>query len=335
MLQKTSLLAGLGLLTSLALLACVDSGTTTTDGGSTTEQDTGTSAGATEGTGATSDASTTGGPSTTTDDPATTADPSAGDTAANGDDCVVNLDCASRVCEKFTTPEVGVCVDPPDGGSTRVMGTIRDLEGGAPVGGAELRVLAAASALGDPTAASPLFMGTADGAGVYDFESPGPISAPIGIVGLLVEAGRYPTATGLAKPVAGSSYGPAADVWDLWVLSDATLGAWNGLLQADAALTDFLPLGDKGGVVGIVRDSTGQPMAGAVVESKNPGSAAMIRYLAEDGASFTSDMTSSNGLFVLVAPMLAEEFTVAGADVVGTAGSAMTGAVFVMALNVP
>ncbi len=339
MLQKTSLFAAVVI--ALTASACGDSDGETTASSSTTDQATGTdgaTTGASATTGATGGAtmaSTTAGPMTSGTS-SSSGDPSAGDTAANGEDCAVNLDCASRVCEKFTTTEVGVCVDPPEGGATRIMGTVRNLIDGAPFPSAELRVLAALDALSDPTAATPLFTGTADGAGVYDFTSPTPIDAPIGTIALLVEDGHYPTATGIARPVGGNSYGPAGDVFDLWVLPDATLTDWNGYLQGDDALAEFVPLGEKGGVVGVVRDSSGDPMAGAVVESTiGDGSVALIRYLAEDGMSFTSDMTSSNGLFILVAPQLAEEFTVAGTDAVGTAGSAATGAVFVMALNVP
>lgn len=337
MLQKTSLFAAVVI--ALTASACGDSGGETTASSSTTDQATGTdgattAASATTGaTGGATMASTTAGPMTSGSSTGT--DPSAGDTAANGEDCGVNLDCASRVCEKFTTTEIGVCVEPPEGGKTRIMGTVRNLLDGAPFPGAELRVLAALDALSDPPAATPLFTGTADGAGVYDFTSPASVDAPIGIIALLVEDGYFPTATGIARPVGGSSYGPAGDVFDLWVLPDATLTEWNGYLQGDAALAEYVPLGEKGGVVGVVRDSSGEPMAGAVVESTiGDSSVALIRYLAEDGMSFTSDMTSSNGLFILVAPQLAEEFTVAGTDAVGTAGSAATGAVFVMALNV-
>ena len=339
MLQKTSLFAAVVI--ALTASACGDSGGETTASSSTTDQATGTDAATTAGsatTGATGGATmagTTAGPMTSSTSSSTTEDPSAGDTAANGEDCMVNLDCASRVCEKFTTSETGSCVEAPAGGSTRIMGTVRNLIDGAPFPGAELRVLAALDALSDPPAAT-LFTGTADGAGVYDFTSPEALSAPIGVIALLVEDGHYPTATGIARPTGGNSYGPAGDVFDLWVLPDATLSEWNGYLDGDAALAEFLPLGEKGGVVGVVRDSGGNPMAGAVVESTiGDGSVAMIRYLAEDGMSFTSDMTSSNGLFILVAPQLAEEFTVAGTEAVGTAGSAATGAVFVMALNVP
>jgi hypothetical protein len=85
-----------------------------------------------------------------------------------------------------------------------------------------------------------------------------------------------------------------------------------------------LPLGENGGVIGLVRDTTGAPVAGAQVVPTSDTSMAFIRYLAEDG-TFTADMTSATGHFVIIGPGLGETFTVqmGGMDVsgVGTAGS--------------
>ena len=80
-------------------------------------------------------------------------------------------------------------------------------------------------------------------------------------------------------------------------------------------------------------------MAGAQVVPVNPGdSTALVRYLNDDGATFNDQASSSNGVFVLVSPSLAEEFQVdMGGNTIstdnGTAGSA-SGAVFTMIMNV-
>ena len=98
--------------------------------------------------------------------------------------------------------------------------------------------------------------------------------------------------------------------------------------------------GDKGGVVGKIRNkNTGAGIAGAKVVPVTEPSNALIRYLNEAGDAFVSDATSSSGIFVLVAPGLAEEFTVdiggsVIAETTGKAGSASTGAVFMLILGV-
>jgi hypothetical protein len=95
-----------------------------------------------------------------------------------------------------------------------------------------------------------------------------------------------------------------------------------------------------GGVVGLVRDkTTGDPLANAKVVSTVDGSGAVIRYLNQAGDGFTEDVTSDQGVFVLVKPALAEVFEVEvdGVLVEGVtvrAGTA-SGAVFTGIFNVP
>jgi hypothetical protein len=91
-----------------------------------------------------------------------------------------------------------------------------------------------------------------------------------------------------------------------------------------------------GGVVGFVRDAaTGTPIAGATVASTDGGTESVVRYLAADGMSFTSDATSDNGIFLIVNPALPEDFVamVDGAEHgSGTAGAA-PGAIFVLVME--
>jgi hypothetical protein len=106
--------------------------------------------------------------------------------------------------------------------------------------------------------------------------------------------------------------------------------------MTDPEFTDFLPLGELGGVVGFVRDGAGAAKAGAKIISSDNGDAttAKIRYLADDGMSFNSEMTGTTGIFVLVSPGLGEHFMVEGGTAIGTAGSAKK-AVFVLILTEP
>ena len=329
--------------TAAALAACGgEKGTSDADastGGGTMPITTtdGTSTGGTTDTPTTTGATTDGG----TTDAETTETPTSsgttmvgGETAADGDACTANGDCASVACLKYRDLVEGECVAAPAGGNTRIAGTLVDFVSGAPIAGAEVRVIGALSALNDPANAPPVLTATADAEGKVDVVSMTPLSEGIGIVGIITGGDYYTSATGLASNVMGA-YGPMNGNRDIWAMPSAKLTEWSGYLLTDPELATFLPLGEKGGVVGFVRDGAGAPKAGAkVVSLKGAMSAAKIRYLADDGLGFSGDATSSTGIFVLVGPGLAEKFMVEGGTVEGTAGSAEK-AVFVMILTEP
>lgn len=336
-------------LTSLALVACGDDKNMTDESTSsvtTTGDDT--SAGTSNPT--STDPSTTMGetsvgttePDTTS--PTTDAESSTGpvgETAANGEACMSNGDCMSLACEKYRDLEMGTCVAGPDGGNTRVMGTLVDFITLATIADSEVRVLEALDALTDPVGNAPVITGTSDAGGQVDVVTTEPLKAAFGVVGIVQGPSYYPTATGLAAPLSGTTYGPMNGNRDMWAVPSAKLTEWSTLLMGDP---DFmpadpadavLPLGENGGVVGFVRDSvTGMGVAGQVIVGAGGPTGATIRYLSEDGMSFTSDMTSSSGLFVLVNPGLAEEFAVEGTAATGSAGSAKN-AIFVLIMTVP
>ena len=319
--MKTSELVVASLLGGALLVGCGDSGTSTgTDSGTDTT---------------TAGTDTTAGTETT--DTTDTTD-TGNDTDPVGADCSVNEDCSSRVCEKFTDPATGMCVEAPANGNTRIMGTLRALDSNADVITAEINAVAALSAIGDPLNAESIVKGTSDSMGIFDFTSSEPIDAPIGLIALVNTAGYQVTATGLAQPISGNAYGPATTVRDIWAVPTAALDTWNAALMADMDFDQAtLPLGAKGGVVGLVRDSSGAPLAGATVVAVDPDtSTAEVRYIDEAGTGVTTGPTSSNGLFILVKPGLKEQFTVTGVSgtAIGTAGSATKDAVFVMVLNV-
>lgn len=306
------------------------------DTSSATDSATGSTGSTGSSSGSSSESSTSG-----TTGAATETSTSGADTAADGDPCVANADCASLSCLKYTDNDANAaCSAAPEGGNTRITGTVFDFVSGATVADAELKVVGALAALQNPNDATPIVTATSMADGRLDVTSTEPISAGIGIVGTIGGSGLYLAATGLASPVMGSSYGPLNSIHDVWAMPQATLDAWNGLLAADPDLAAYLPLGDKGGVVGKVRNkNTGAGIAAATVVPVTEPSNALIRYLNEAGDGFVSDATSSSGIFVLVAPGLAEEFTVeiggsVVAETTGKAGSASTGAVFIMILGV-
>jgi len=344
MLRSTCNLSLMTVLTATALMACGDdkgtSDTAASTGGAT-ESPTSTTAG---GTTADAPTSTTGAETTDGTTDGTTGDTTpttgattmmGGETAADGEACSANGDCMSVACLKYRDLVDGECVAAPDGGATRFAGTLLDFVSGAPVPDIEVRVIGAFAALSDPVGAPAVVTGNADADGKVDIVSPAAVDEGLGVIGIITGGDYYTSATGLASPVDGV-YGPMNGNRDIWGMPTAKLTDWNGYLMGDKEIEASLPLGEKGGVVGFVRDGTGAPKAGAKVISatKADATTAKIRYLAADGLSFTSDMTSSTGIFILVGPSLAEKFKVEGGTVEGTAGSAPN-AVFVMILTEP
>ncbi len=339
MLRPTFSLSLMTLLAATTLAACTaDKNETDTDGGTggtvVTTSATATETDPTEASGTTAAATT----SESTADPTTDTTPTTtmtGETAADGEACSQNDDCMSLGCLKFRDAEDGECVAAPANMATRIAGTLLDFATNQPIPSVELRVIGALSALGNPAMATPVAMGNADAAGKVDFVSPEALKEGIGIVGIITGGDYYTTATGLASPTAGK-YGPMNGIRDIWAVPTAKLTEWSGLLAADPDVMMFLPLGDNGGVIGLARDAaTSAPLAGKKVVPVNDASKAFVRYLADDGMSFNSDATGATGVFIVVNPGLAEEFTVEGnPEITAKAGSAK-GAAFVMILNLP
>ena len=345
MLRPTFSLSLMILLTATTLAACAaDKNETDTDGG-TANPGTSGATDATDATAATAvtdatDATVAGTGSTTgsATDTATDTTPTttmAAETAADGETCSQNGDCMSLGCLKFRDAGEGECVAAPENMATRIAGTVLDFATGAPIPSVELRVIGALSALGDPANATPVASGNADANGVVDFVSPEALKEGIGIVGIITGGLYYTTATGLASPTAGK-YGPMNGIRDIWAVPSAKLTEWSALLVADPDVMPYLPLGEMGGVVGLVRNAADSaPKPGAKVLPVNDTSKAFVRYLSDDGLTFNSNATGTSGIFILVNPGLAEKFTVeSNPEITGTAGSAK-GAAFVMILSVP
>ncbi|MCA9698356.1 MAG: hypothetical protein KC431_12580 [Myxococcales bacterium] len=330
-------LLGMTLTLALATVACTDDGGNTDEVGDTTTDtttDTGTD---TADTGTdTTDTTETGELVCPTHDPI--------DGQIEGAPCVLNTDCASQVCVNFQAvpPSEGSCGEVTGDCATRALGRVLDFGTRQSVAGIDIRVAAALAAAGDPGGADALISATSDANGEFDAVSVEQISAPLGIVALTEGAGYYRTATGLASPADGSSYGPATTQRDVWIVPETLLTDWSALLDPDPDFTNALPLGAEGGVVGMVRDvATGDPISGAViVPVQGDTSNAVIRYLNDAGDGFVDTGTTSQGTFVLVKPAVGEEFDVeiggTPQGLVAKAGSALSGgAVFTVIFNVP
>jgi len=247
-----------------------------------------------------------------------------------------------------------VCFAAEDSETTRLMGTVWDFtallasRGYVPVAGAELRFAAALAAVSDVRWAwdNPLGAAMADDAGRYDLELP-LTGTPLGVVATIQTHDDTLTANGVAIPLSpqpsgcAGCYGAGANVHDTFVISRDLLARFSqGLGNDSEYVRARLPLGERGGAVGIVRELTsGEPIAGARVLSRTHGKG-QVRYLNEDLASFNPSATTSTGVFVIIGPSLAEGFNVELEDgsvpiqETNPAGST-PGSILLMAMNIP
>jgi hypothetical protein len=271
--------------------------------------------------------------------------PGAGGDAAAGDPCTSNGDCESGVCTIFTDVPINddaVCGEfvttTALGCNTRITGTVFDFATGMPVADATVKVAGAVSAVGNPTGAMALAEATSGADGRIDVTTEMPVKQAIAIIALVESASGFLTATGLSAPIDDAMNYPVGNgIHDLWVVPTGPLGEWTTALEMDMDVPpDQLPLGEQGGVVGLVRDATGAPVAGAVVAPTDAESTALVRYVNADN-TVSADMTTETGIFIVIgANQFGEDFeaTMDGASLAtGTAG-ATDNAVFTLILNV-
>lgn len=315
-------------------------GAPTTGGGpgSTATSDatasTGSEPGSTGSTG--SETASSGGVEQTTGAGETSIGSTGGDPPADiGDPCLVNSDCASRACLEFRDHDPqAVCVAGPPGGNTRLPGTTLAFPTAAPLPATDVKIVGLLSALVEGKNAAAVVMGSSNGAAIVDITSAMPLAEGIGVAAMLAGGSLFTSFTLVASPMQGQ-YGPMSDHHDLWGVPSATLTQWSGFLMKEPALAANLPLGDQGGTLGIVRDNTGQPIAGAKLQSQMPNSKAQIRYLSENKLGFNPDQTASSGVFVVLGPALAERFELVGNPKVFATANSAKQAVFVMVLDLP
>lgn len=270
-------------------------------------------------TGTTDASGTTGTETSDTEDVPLPACPGVGlGSVAVGDACTANADCVSALCTIYTDAPLNldaVCDVPPLDCSLRITGTSLDMVTRQPLAGYELRLASALQAATNPVGAMAFVEATSGADGRIDAVTAGPPMTPIGLVALLEGPGFHLTATPVVAAFEGTAdYGVATEVHDLWLVPDDAVAAWSAELALDPAIApEDLPLGASGGVVGLVRDAAGVPLAGATVGSLAAGSVAIVRYLNDDG-TFGTAATGSQGLFVILDPSLAEQF---GAELAG------------------
>ena len=250
-------------------------------------------------------------------------------------ECYNNAGCASCNCVSFqdNPPDPqAACAEPGAPGELRVTATLFEFPGRTPVPGQTVKLFNAFDVgIYGIDMATPQAETMADANGRSDVTIT-PMDQ-IGMVAIVEAEGFRATATGLAKP----PYEPANAIHDLFLVRESDLAAWSTELAAEPELGEWLPLGEKGGVVGVVRNRyTGEPMAGLRIVSKTNGTSttALVRYLGEDG-TFAATETSPTGVYVLLNPALAEEFEaeLAGEIASTRANKAGSGAPGVFTMN--
>jgi hypothetical protein len=249
--------------------------------------------------------------------------------------CYNNAGCESCNCVAFqdNPPDPqAMCAEPGAPGELRVTATLFEFPGRTIVANQAVKLFNAFDVgIYGIEMATAQAETTADAMGRIDVTiTP---TDQIGMVAIIEAEGFRATATGLAKP----PYEPANVIHDLFVVRESDLAAWSTELAAEPELSEWLPLGEKGGVVGVARNRyTGEPMAGLAIVSKTNGDStgAVVRYLQDDG-TFTATSTSGTGVYVLLNPALAEEFeAVADGAIVSTrANKAGSGAPGVFTMN--
>ena len=224
-------------------------------------------------------------------------------------ECYNNTNCPSCNCVTFqdNPPFPGSMCGEPGTGSTRVTATIWTFPDQTPVPSQLVKIVGATDiGLNGPENAVAIGEVTSDAMGHIDVTVVP--TDQIGIVAIVQAEGFRDTATGLAKPEPNTGYEAANAIHDVFVVPEDTLAGYSTALDADPDAAEHLPLGDNGGVVGIARNRyTGEPQAGVRIVSLSSPSAALVRYLAEDG-TFGADATSATGVYVILNPALAEEF---------------------------
>ncbi|MBN2670797.1 MAG: hypothetical protein JXX29_03950 [Deltaproteobacteria bacterium] len=193
---------------------------------------------------------------------------------AIGESCMQLEDCASGFCSvnaHTPTDPTGTCQAAPPLGDVHVLANVRDFMTDELMPGVQIKIGGALDISQNPTGYPVTDTLVSDANGYIDTVLTGAsVELALGIMAVAEADGYYPTVTGLVKPEAGCGVYPAGiRNPDLKVMKESDLSALSDMLLAfDPTLETKLPLGDKGGVVGLIRHVvTGEMVAGAQIRS--------------------------------------------------------------------
>ncbi len=236
-------------------------------------------------------------------------------TGKNGDHCLEMEDCASGFCTTSShapADKDAICAKAPAVGDIHLLSTLTDFMTGDIIPNQTLKVGGGFDVSQNPTGFPVAAEITSDKNGKIDELLTGKTTKlPLAIVVVGEAKDYYPTSTGVSTPEAGCGiYPPATRNADLKMIKKADLTALSDALKNSYPdESDNLPLGDKGGVLGVIKFvETGAGVKDTVVKSTIDTSKTRIYYLNKAQDGFTKDKTSENGIFILIKAGLAEEF---------------------------
>lgn len=236
---------------------------------------------------------------------------------ATGDPCMIIEDCQSGFCSSFAhVPQDtdATCQASPEIGHMQIQANVADFVTNEAIPNQLVEFTGALDVVQTPVNFPVLDSATTDDEGHIDILLSGDATdVGVGVVTVTGADGYYPTTTGMAEPELGCGiYPPGTRNHDIKMIKTEDIDNFSDMLAADfpdLVEEGKLPLGEEGGVLGsILHVLSGDGVAGATLASQKDNSAARVFYLNETMDHFTEDAASSNGIFVVLNPGLAEKF---------------------------
>ncbi|MCP4604606.1 MAG: hypothetical protein GY847_29475 [Proteobacteria bacterium] len=230
----------------------------------------------------------------------------------NGQRCATNNQCKSNYCDAWqgVPPDPNaICADGPPKGQLLLRGTVTDFPMRNPMPGAKVQFVNAIESAMMGCASEPIAETTADKFGRYELIlKEEDMTDPLGIIAHTKLDGYYFTGNGIASPTDGI-YGPGSNAHHAMAVSESLLNKISVLLENHPKAKSYVPLGEKGGVIGMIGNIVdGEAIEGAYIRSrKGEDSEAIILYPNEDYTAL-QDSASSTGIYVGLNPDIGEKF---------------------------
>lgn len=232
----------------------------------------------------------------------------------NNDDCNEE-DSHANYCHSFWTspPDPDAMCKPGVKDKLQITGNLRDFETEELIPNAELKLASAGETLHDVLASRTLATVATDENGLFNYEGGSDVNhAELGLVAHLRDFdGYYLTVTGLVQPeIGGVIYPPGIRNHDVWAISTPFRDKITEIMKA-SGLEALTPFGEKGGVIGKIRDAdTGAvPQIPVALKSRiREVSQARVFYLSEDGTKFEEGYSTCSGIFLILQATTSEKF---------------------------
>ncbi|MCP4604626.1 MAG: hypothetical protein GY847_29585 [Proteobacteria bacterium] len=229
----------------------------------------------------------------------------------NGESCYQNNHCKSNYCNIWHTipldPDAACADGPPKG--LLLRGTAIEFPTRKLIPGAKVQFVNAIESATMGCSSKPIGEITTDELGRFELLlREEDMNDPLGIIAHTNLDGYYFTGNGIASPVDGK-YGPGSDGHHALAVPEALLNKISTLLENHPTAKNYVPLGEKGGVIGEIGTlSDGKGIEGAYLRSrKGDDSETVVLYPNEDFTAL-QDSTSSTGIYIGVNPDIGEKF---------------------------